>query len=62
MSAGDAHALTVNDLMRRWNCTRPTILRCISEGRLKAFRVGRRIFRVMLDEVERFENEFANED
>lgn len=49
-------ALTVNELMRRWDCTRQTILRAIKEGRLKAFRVGARVFRVTLDEVVRFES------
>lgn len=51
----DDKTLTVNDLMSRWKCQRQTILRAISEGRLAAFRVGKRIFRITIEEVRRFE-------
>lgn len=47
---------TVNDLMARWNCPRKRILEAIHEGRLTAFRVGKRIYRVTIAEVERFES------
>jgi hypothetical protein len=50
---------TVNDLMSRWKCHRQVVLDAIHEKRLSAFRVGKRIFRVTLAEVERFESEQA---
>ncbi len=49
------HALTVHDLTVRWKCPRRTIYEAIREGRLHAFRVGKRWLRVTVDEVERFE-------
>ncbi len=50
-----AAVLTVNDLMLRWKCTRKAILDAIRERRLAAFRVGKRVFRVTLEEVTRYE-------
>jgi excisionase family DNA binding protein len=51
----EPHALTVNELMSRWQCPRKKVLEAIHEGRLAAFRVGRRVYRVTVAEVERFE-------
>lgn len=51
--------LTVNDLITRWGVDRKRILEAIREGRLTAFRVGRRVYRVTLAEVERFEKNEA---
>jgi hypothetical protein len=50
-----AHALTVNDLMERWQMSRKRILEAIKERRLTAFKVGKRVYRITLDEVLRFE-------
>jgi hypothetical protein len=47
--------LTVNDLMARWRCTRKIILDAIKAKRLSAFKIGKRVYRVRLDEVERYE-------
>ncbi len=55
-SNDNAPILTVNDLMARWKCTRKSVLEAIREGRLEAFRVGKRVFRVRLQEVERYEH------
>jgi excisionase family DNA binding protein len=51
----DPPVLTVSDVMRRWRCARATVLEAIHAGRLVAFRVGLRAYRVRLDEVERYE-------
>lgn len=50
------NVLTVNDLMVRWGVDRKRIYEAIDAGRLRAFRVGKRTWRVTLAEVERFEN------
>lgn len=55
VSYDTTQTFTVNDLMIRWRCPRKSILEAIHERRLKAFRVGKRIYRVTLDEVLRFE-------
>jgi excisionase family DNA binding protein len=47
--------LTVTELTARWKCRRKTVLEAIHDGRLLAFRVGKRVYRVTLAEVERFE-------
>lgn len=47
--------LTVRELAARWHCGRMTIWRAIREGRLKAFKVGERVYRIALAEVERYE-------
>lgn len=47
--------LTVNELAERWRCDRRTVTAAIHAGRLNAFRTGRRVYRIALAEVERFE-------
>ena len=47
--------LTVSELMARWKCTRKSVLDAIHAGRLKAFRIGERSYRVAMDEVKRYE-------
>lgn len=47
--------LTVTELCRRWKCDRHSILDAIREGRLNAFRIGKRAYRVALPEVLRYE-------
>ena len=51
--------LTVTDLMERWSCTRHTVLALINTGKLAAFKLGARVYRVRLDEVERYEKSQA---
>jgi len=48
--------MTVRDLMARWKCTRKSVLEAIRGKRLAAFRIGKRAFRVTLDEVKRYES------
>lgn len=48
-------ALTVSDLMKRWKCSRKLILEAIHGGRLHAFRIGERSYRVSMAEVTRYE-------
>lgn len=51
----NAETLTVTELTRRWRCDGKRIYEAIHEGRLTAFRVGKRAYRVTIAEVERFE-------
>lgn len=46
---------TVSELCERWGCERRTVWDAIHSGRLKAFRPGKRVYRVTLAEVERYE-------
>ena len=46
---------TVSTLMQRWSCDRNTILTAIHEKRLKAFKLGKRAYRISRDEVLRYE-------
>lgn len=46
---------TVTELMARWKVARKTILDLIRRGKLHAFRVGERSYRVTMDEVMRYE-------
>jgi excisionase family DNA binding protein len=50
-----ASVYTLTELVRRWKTSRNTILAMIHEGRIAAFRLGRRTYRVRSDEVERYE-------
>lgn len=51
----DSPIYTVAQLRKRWGCTQGAVLQAIHEGRLVAFRIGRRVWRIRLDEIERFE-------
>lgn len=48
---------TIADLCQRWHCARQTIMSAVREGRLKAFKVNKRVWRVAASEVDRFELE-----
>lgn len=48
---------TITELMKRWKCTRKSILDAIHRGELEAFKIGVRTHRVTLAEVQRFERE-----
>ena len=47
--------LTITELCHRWRCTRHSVLDKIHAGELKAFRIGKRTYRVALAEVLRIE-------
>ena len=51
--------LTVTEVMERWKCSRRSVLDAIHSGRLQAFKVGERAYRVRMDELERYERERA---
>lgn len=57
VAAGAGQALTVRHLMARWQTARNEVIRAINDGRLKAFKLGARKYRVTLDEVIRFESQ-----
>jgi excisionase family DNA binding protein len=46
---------TVSELAAHWKCSRNTVLDAIRSGRLAAFRIGERSYRVTRAEVERYE-------
>lgn len=49
--------LTVTELMARWKYSRRVILDAIRTGKLRAFRIGERSYRVSMSEVNRYELE-----
>lgn len=51
----DQPVYTVNELMARWKMSRRTVLEVIHAGKLRAFKVGRRVWRIAREEVERYE-------
>jgi hypothetical protein len=48
---------TITELMKRWKCTRKSILDAVHRGELEVFKIGSRTYRVTLAEVLRFEKE-----
>jgi excisionase family DNA binding protein len=52
-----SEVLTLSDLMLRWKTSRKTVLALIHAGRLRAFKIGTRVYRVTADEVERYQQE-----
>lgn len=46
---------TIPDLVKRWQVSRHTIATAIREGRLRAFKVGQRVYRIRREEVLRYE-------
>lgn len=46
---------TIPDLVKRWKCNRHTIADAIADGRLAAFVVSKRGYRITATEVARFE-------
>lgn len=47
--------LTVSELCIRWRCRRRSVMDRIHSGELRAFKVGKRVYRVAIAEIERFE-------
>jgi len=59
MAQGDANdeaVFTVSELCKRWKCDRHTVLTAIKDGRLDAFRLGKRTFRIRASAVLQVEN------
>lgn len=48
---------TIPELAARWRTSRHTITVAIRAGRLQAFRIGHRVYRIREAEVVRYENE-----
>lgn len=46
---------TISELADRWRVSRHTITAAIRAGRLRAFKVGARVYRIRRDEVFRYE-------
>lgn len=61
MSSNDNEppVFTVLDLCKRWKCDRHAVLKLIHEDRLRAFRIGKRAFRIALLEVVKYERSKA---
>jgi excisionase family DNA binding protein len=51
------YVYTVTELAERWRVNRHTVTDAIRKGRLQAFKVGERAYRVRESEVERYERE-----
>ncbi len=51
----DDTVFTLTELCRRWKCDRHGILGAIHAGKLRAFRLGKRTYRVSAAEVVRYE-------
>lgn len=47
---------TIDELAERWRCQRNTVAAAIRAGRLQAFKVNARRYRISAAEVERFEH------
>ncbi len=47
---------TIDELAARWRCQRNTVAAAIRSGRLQAFKVNERRYRISAAEVVRFEN------
>lgn len=52
---GDIVFLRVDDLTRRWRCSKAVVYRFVEDGRLKAVRIGGRMLRFRPEDVEAFE-------
>lgn len=50
-----SEVFTVADLCERWKCCRRTVHEAIHSGELKAFRLGKRTYRVTLEAVREYE-------
>lgn len=46
---------TVDELAARWRVGRNSVIAAIREGKLHAFKVGKRVWRITAAEVERYE-------
>ncbi|WP_226549544.1 helix-turn-helix domain-containing protein [Celeribacter naphthalenivorans] len=57
---GSQRPYTHNSLAERWDCSAQTVRNLISEGRLRAFRVGR-MFRLKPEAVEEYECHTASQ-
>jgi excisionase family DNA binding protein len=51
------NVFTIPELARRWRTSRHTIVASIRAGRLQAFKVGERIYRIREAEVLRYEQQ-----
>lgn len=59
MSTTDSF-FTVDELAARWSCGRKSVIEAIKEGRLHAFKLGKRTYRIAAAEVTRFEMAVAS--
>ena len=57
MSSNDNEpaVLTVTELCKRWKCSRRSVLDSIHAGKLDAFQLGERAYRIRMEEVQRIE-------
>lgn len=49
-------ALSVSQVAERWQCSRDAVYDLINSGRLRAFRVGSKVLRLRLGDVESWES------
>ena len=53
----DSPILTVKMVSSGWKCRPAIVYSLVASGKLRAFRLGTRAYRVRLEEVERYERE-----
>lgn len=56
-AANEGRCYTVVEVAQRWRASRHTVMVAIRSGRLQAFRVGHRQYRIREDEVVRYEQQ-----
>jgi excisionase family DNA binding protein len=54
---GPKDIYTIPEVAQRWRCHRHTVTAAIRDGRLQAFKVGERTYRIRGAEVARYERE-----
>ncbi|WP_394699126.1 excisionase family DNA-binding protein [uncultured Cohaesibacter sp.] len=51
----DSQPLTPEQLSERWQCSKTLVIRTINEGKLSAFRLGKKHFRIPIEAVKEYE-------
>ncbi|WP_096173188.1 excisionase family DNA-binding protein [Cohaesibacter sp. ES.047] len=51
----DSQPLTPEQLSERWQCSKTLVIKTINEGKLSAFRLGKKHFRIPVSAVKEYE-------
>lgn len=62
ISRGTTRVFTIRDLAERWSCSEKQVGLLIKSGELRAFRIGQKLWRVSVEEVERYEDRSTGDD
>jgi excisionase family DNA binding protein len=55
VATADPPVFTVTDLVKRWRTSRQTVTAAIRSGRLRAFKVNEKTYRITAEELARYE-------